>query len=141
MASVPPTGKPSGSVAKSEALQSQRKPSCEVTRILSHPRSALNRRPPDTPSEPRTSHGISALGIPIRTLNSTIKVTRPRKHVTDATDEFKAVRTLAKILVDREGRTFISRLERKEAELCIETLGHVGRDLRLLPFSLSHMVL
>jgi hypothetical protein len=55
------------------------------------------------------------------------------KHVTGATDESKAVRTLAEILVDREGRALISRLERKEAELCIEILDRVSRDLDLFP--------
>ena len=55
------------------------------------------------------------------------------KHVTDATDESKAVRTLAEILVDKEGRALISRLERKEAELCIEVLDRVSHDLDPFP--------
>ena len=54
-------------------------------------------------------------------------------HITGTTDESRAVRTLVEILADREGRTFISRLERKEAELCIDILDHVSRDLDLLP--------
>ena len=53
------------------------------------------------------------------------------KEVTSAIDEAKSVRTLAEILVNKEGRAFISRLERKDAELCIEILDHVGRDLHL----------
>ena len=48
------------------------------------------------------------------------------KEVTSTTDEAKAVRTLAEILAEKEGRTFISRLERRDAELCIEILDHVG---------------
>jgi hypothetical protein len=60
------------------------------------------------------------------------------KDVTRITDEGKAVRTLAEILVDKEGRVFLSRLERKDAELCIEILDHVSRDLHLLPsFAIS----
>jgi hypothetical protein len=60
------------------------------------------------------------------------------KDVTSATDEANAVRTMAEILTDWEGRTFISRLERKEAELCIEILDHVSCDLHLFPsFTLS----
>jgi len=51
------------------------------------------------------------------------------KGVTSTIDEAKAVRTLAEILVDKEGRAFVSRLERKDAELCIEILDHVCRDL------------
>ena len=43
--------------------------------------------------------------------------------------EVKAVRTLARILADNEGRVFISSLKRKDAELCIEVLDHVSRDL------------
>ena len=57
------------------------------------------------------------------------------KYVTSAADETKAVRTLAQILVDKEGRDLISRLERKEAELCIEILDRVSRDLDLSPLS------
>ena len=66
------------------------------------------------------------------------------KDVTSTIDEAKAVRTLAEILVDKEGRVFISRLERKDAELCIEILDHVCRNSYLLPlrdltqFSLGH---
>ena len=51
------------------------------------------------------------------------------ENVTSAGDEAKAVRTLAEILTDKEGRVFISRLERESAELCIEILDHVSRDL------------
>lgn len=48
-------------------------------------------------------------------------------------DEVRAVRTLAEILLDEEGRTFISNLEREDAELCIEILSRVSRDPYLLP--------
>jgi hypothetical protein len=58
--------------------------------------------------------------------------------VANTTDEAKAVRTLAEILADRDGRTFISHLERKSAELCIEILDRVSRDLHpLLAFAVS----
>ena len=55
------------------------------------------------------------------------------EDVTRAIDEANAVRTLAEILADEEGRTFVSRLERKDAELCIEILDHVSCDLYPLP--------
>ena len=55
------------------------------------------------------------------------------KEVTSAIDETKAVRNLAEILADKEGRTFVLRLGRRDAELCIEILDHVGRDLHLSP--------
>ena len=55
------------------------------------------------------------------------------KEVASATDEGKAVRTLAEVLVDKEGRAFISCLERRDAELCIEILDHVSRDSHFLP--------
>ena len=59
-------------------------------------------------------------------------------RVSSATGESKAVRTLTEILADRDGRIFISRLERKDAELCIDILDHVSRDLNLLSsFTLS----
>ena len=54
------------------------------------------------------------------------------KEVTSTTDESNAVRTLAKILVDKEGRSVISNLGRKDAELCIEILDHVSPDSYLL---------
>lgn len=55
------------------------------------------------------------------------------KDVTNTIDEAKAVRILAEILADKEGRAFISRLERKDAELCIEILDHVSYNLDFLP--------
>ena len=48
--------------------------------------------------------------------------------LTNATDEAKAVQTLAGILADLEGRIFTSRLEGKDAELCIKILDRVGYD-------------
>ena len=44
-------------------------------------------------------------------------------------DEVKAIRTLAGVLADKEGRVCISKLDRTDAELCIEILDHVRRDL------------
>ena len=54
------------------------------------------------------------------------------KGVAGTTDEANAVRLLAEILVDRKGRALISRLDRKDAELCIEILDRVGYDLHPL---------
>ena len=53
--------------------------------------------------------------------------------VTNAVGEAKAVRALAKIVVNKDGRAFISGLGREEAELCIEVLDYVSCDLRLCP--------
>ena len=58
------------------------------------------------------------------------------KDVTHAIDEVQAVQTLAEILADKEGGTFISRLDNKDAELCIEILDCVSRDL-YMPFATS----
>jgi len=56
------------------------------------------------------------------------------KDVTSANDEGEAVRTLmAGIVLDREGRAFISSLERVDPRLCVEILDHVSRDLYLFP--------
>ncbi|KAF9645811.1 kinase-like protein [Thelephora ganbajun] len=44
------------------------------------------------------------------------------KAVTDASGEAKAVRILAEILADKEGRDFISHLKINDAKLCIEIL-------------------
>ena len=59
------------------------------------------------------------------------------KGVTSATGEVKAVRALAKIVVNKDGRAFISGLDREAAELCIEVLDYVSCDLRLSPFNVS----
>ena len=47
------------------------------------------------------------------------------KEVRTATDKAKSVRTLAKILSSKDGRTFILDLEPSEAKACIEILDHV----------------
>ena len=51
------------------------------------------------------------------------------KDVASAIDGGKAFRTLAEILADREGRTFIANLERGHAELCMEILDYVSLSL------------
>jgi hypothetical protein len=58
---------------------------------------------------------------------------QPWKNVTSANDEASAVRVLAGILTEKEGRAFVSRLERKDAEFCIEILDRVSWDSRLHP--------
>ena len=65
---------------------------------------------------------------------------RKWQDITDTIDEAKAVRILAEVLVDKEGRAFISRLDRKDAELCIEILDLVSCDLRSLPLSPSQRI-
>ena len=60
------------------------------------------------------------------------------KDVAGVVDEAKAVQTLAEILADKEGRVFISRLEREDAELCIDILDHVSRSRStFIPFAVS----
>ena len=54
------------------------------------------------------------------------------KDVASTSNEAKAVQTLAEILLDKEGRAFISNLER-DAELCIEILDRVSRHSYPLP--------
>jgi hypothetical protein len=60
------------------------------------------------------------------------------KDTTGITDEAKAVRALAAILTDKEGRAFISHLDHKDVQLCIEILDYVGDDFLLLVFALSN---
>ena len=55
------------------------------------------------------------------------------KTVTSTSDEGRAVRTLVEIVLDKEGKAFILNLKRKDAELCIEILDRVSRELYLLP--------
>lgn len=59
------------------------------------------------------------------------------KDVAGASNEGGAVRTLAEILLDKEGRAFISNLERNDAELCIKILDRVSRGPYLLPPPIS----
>jgi len=60
------------------------------------------------------------------------------EDVTSTNDEGEAVRTLAGIVLNREGRAFVSNLERDDAELCIEILDCVSRDPYLLDCSPHH---
>jgi len=55
------------------------------------------------------------------------------KDVTSTDDEGEVVRILAEIVVDKEGRAFISNLECDDAELCIEILDRVSHDLYICP--------
>jgi len=57
--------------------------------------------------------------------------------VTSATDGVQAVQALAGILTDKDGRTFISRLDSKDAELCVEILHDVSPDLYFSLFATS----
>ena len=59
--------------------------------------------------------------------------------LTSTTDGAQAVRTLAEILTDKDGKAFISRLDSKDAELCVEILSDVGPGL-YLPCSHPHPV-
>ena len=43
-------------------------------------------------------------------------------------DEAESIRTLAKMLSTKEGRTFVSNLEPSDAALCIEILDHVSLE-------------
>ena len=53
------------------------------------------------------------------------------KGVTIATNEAQAIKTLAEILSDKEGKVVISRLDSGDAKLCIEILGNVSCDIHL----------
>jgi len=55
------------------------------------------------------------------------------KDAASTSDEGKAVRTLSQIVLDKDGRTFVSNLERNDAELCIEILDRVSHDPYPLP--------
>ena len=56
------------------------------------------------------------------------------KVVTDTTDDATSVPALAGVLADREGRGFVSRLGRKQAELCVAILDRVSHDPHSAPF-------
>jgi len=51
--------------------------------------------------------------------------------VTNKTDQGEAIRILADILTEKEGRIFASHLELNQGEVCIEILDHVSHKLRL----------
>jgi len=44
-----------------------------------------------------------------------------------ATDKAQAIHTLSSVLIEREGRVFVSGLDDKDAELCVEILDNVSR--------------
>jgi len=60
--------------------------------------------------------------------------------VAKATDDVEAVRALAEIVVDKQGRAFTLDLKHEEAELCVETLDYVSCDLSLPPLLRPQMV-
>lgn len=60
--------------------------------------------------------------------------------ITSTSEESKAVRTPADILSDNKGRSLVSGLERKDAELCVEILGRVSPNPYPVPsFLVSHV--
>jgi len=56
------------------------------------------------------------------------------KNAVSAMDKAKAIQVMSGILVNKEGRVFISRLGGKDAELCVEILDNVSRELHI-PYS------
>ena len=129
----PITGKSCRSVVRSEVLTPQRD-SRKGRRTLARVGGVANREPLDNPNRARNGYGILSGEIQIANINPI----RLWNDITSTDDEGKAIRTLAKILVDKEGRKFIANLGRKDAELCIEILDHVSRDPCQLPLLLSH---
>ena len=89
--------------------------------------------PADSNTNPRQSGNKSGISIRHSEVESHEMHVELWKDVTNTGDEGKAVQTLAKILLYKEGRTFISSLAREDAEFCIEILDHVSRD----PYPLS----
>ena len=51
-----------------------------------------------------------------------------------ADNEAQAIQILFDLLVNEEGRTFVSRLDSKDTEVCVEILDNVSRD-----FCSSHL--
>ena len=70
----------------------------------------------DTPDSSLKSHGQKLPG-----------------DVTSSADEGNAIRVLADILVDEEGMDFVSSLNRKDAECCIDILDLVSLDPSSIP--------
>lgn len=60
------------------------------------------------------------------------------ENVTGAKDEAGAVRALAEILAEKDGRAFTLTLERKDAEFCIDILDRVSSDFRIQHSFLPH---
>jgi len=53
------------------------------------------------------------------------------KGAVSAIDKAQAAQTLAEILTEKDGRVFISRLDSKGTESCVEILDNVSRDPHL----------
>jgi len=51
------------------------------------------------------------------------------KRVVREIDKAQAIRTLSGVLVEKEGRVYISRLHREDAELCVGILDNVSHYL------------
>ena len=148
------TGKSCRSIVRGEVPTAQRD-SRKGRHIIASVGGVANRKPLDGPKRTRNGYGTLSRKIPIATVNvirdpiSLWNDVRPSpsrrdmakdyqrlwKDVTSTHDEGQVIRTLAKILADREGRNFISNSLRKDAELCIELLDRVSRALHQHPFS------
>ena len=133
------TGESCRSVVRGEVLTAQRD-SRKGRRTPARVGGVASRKPLDDPKRARNDHRILSGQIQMANVNVIRDPIRLWNDVTSTNDEDKAIRTLAEILVDKEGRRFISNLEREDAELCIEILDHVSRGLCKLPLLLSHTV-
>ena len=87
----------------------------------------------DNPKRARNSHDIPPGEMQIGNIHAARDPVKLWGLVCRTSNEAKAVRTLAEILLDKEGRTFIANLTREDAELCIEILDYVSRG----PYPLS----
>ena len=121
----PITGELCGSVIRGEALMAH-KDSRKGWRILARLVGVAGRRLLGDPKGTPNGHSVLSGENEIRNIHVVMDPVRLWKEVIWTSDEEKAVRALAGILVDKEGRNFISNLLRKDAELCIEILDRVS---------------
>jgi len=95
-------------------------------RPLARLRDVVNRKSLNNLKRARNSYAIASGEIQIRNTDTIAHPIERWGQVTRTNNRAESVRILAEILVHKEGRDFFSRLEREDAELCIEILDHVG---------------
>ena len=91
----------------------------------------------DDPKRARDSHDISSGEMQIGNINAITDPVELWGWVVRTISEVDSIQILAKILAQKEGRSFISNLACKNAKLCIEILDRVSHDLYLLPPAIS----
>ena len=120
-------GPPCCAALPTHARHSPVTPSARVSMHI-YPLSREERQIRPSPHHPSSR---SSLPLPVRVMTKDYRRLWEDVVVSGKSDEAKVDRTLTEIVMEKEGRAFISDLDRAQAGLCIEMLNRVGFNRRL----------